>query len=51
MFTSQFLHHKVIFHFIREEDQETLVRHSLHQQSKQLQELAQKRKQTQQQSE
>lgn len=36
--------HKVIFEFIREEDQETLVRHSLHQQSKQLQALAQKRR-------
>ena len=41
-------HHKVIFHFIRDEDQEALVRHSLHQQSKQLQELAQKRKQQKQ---
>jgi hypothetical protein len=36
---------KVIFHHIREEDQETLVRHSLHQQSKQLQMLAQQRNQ------
>ena len=42
------IQHKVIFHFIRDEDQEILVRHSLHQQSKQLQELAQKRKQSQQ---
>lgn len=39
--------HKVIFEFIREEDQETLVRHSLHQQSKQLQALAQKRREQQ----
>jgi hypothetical protein len=37
--------HKVIFHHIREEDQETLVRHSLHQQSIQLQALAQQRNQ------
>lgn len=36
-------HHKVIFHFIREEDREILVRASLHQQSKQLQKLAQQR--------
>ncbi|REL32777.1 PilZ domain-containing protein [Thalassotalea euphylliae] len=36
--------YKVIFEHIREEDQETLVRHSLHQQSKQLQALAQKRR-------
>ncbi|MBA6389304.1 PilZ domain-containing protein [Colwellia sp. BRX10-3] len=36
---------KVIFHHIREEDQETLVRNSLHQQSKQLQALAQQRNQ------
>ena len=35
--------HKVIFHHIREEDQEALVRNSLHQQSKQLQILAQQR--------
>ena len=35
--------HKVIFHFIREEDRETLVRTSLHKQSKQLQRLAQQR--------
>ena len=32
--------HKVTFHFIREEDRETLVRNSLHEQSKQLQKLA-----------
>ncbi|UUO22905.1 PilZ domain-containing protein [Colwellia sp. M166] len=38
-------HHKVIFHHIREEDQEALVRNSLHQQSKQLQALAQQRNQ------
>jgi hypothetical protein len=38
--------HKVIFHHIREEDQEALVRLSLHQQSKQLQALAQQRNQT-----
>jgi hypothetical protein len=37
--------HKVIFHHIREEDQEALVRNSLHQQSKQLQILAQQRSQ------
>jgi len=35
--------HKVIFHFIREEDREVLVRTSLHQQSKQLQQLAKQR--------
>lgn len=38
-------HHKVIFHFIREEDREILVRTSLHEQSKQLQALAQQRNQ------
>ena len=32
--------HKITFHFIREEDRETLVRASLHEQSKQLQKLA-----------
>ncbi|HBY86054.1 MAG TPA: PilZ domain-containing protein, partial [Colwellia sp.] len=37
--------HKVIFHFIREEDRETLVRSSLHEQSKQLQKLAKLRNQ------
>ena len=37
--------HKVIFHFIREDDREILVRNSLHVQSKQLQELAQQRNQ------
>lgn len=37
--------HKVIFHFIREEDREILVRNSLHEQSKQLQALAEKRNQ------
>jgi hypothetical protein len=37
--------HKVIFHFIREEDREVLVRTSLHEQSKQLQALAQQRNQ------
>lgn len=35
--------HKVIFHFIREEDREVLVRTSLHEQSKLLQTLAQQR--------
>lgn len=35
--------HKVIFHLIREDDRETLVRTSLHKQSKQLQRLAQQR--------
>ena len=38
-------YHKVIFHFIREDDREVLVRTSLHQQSKQLQALTQKRNQ------
>ncbi|TYK65500.1 PilZ domain-containing protein [Colwellia echini] len=37
--------HKVTFHFIREEDRETLVRASLHEQSKQLQKLAKLRNQ------
>lgn len=37
--------HKVTFHFIREEDRETLVRNSLHEQSKQLQKLAKIRNQ------
>jgi len=37
--------HKVIFHFIREDDREALVRTSLHAQSKQLQALAQQRNQ------
>ncbi len=37
--------HKVIFHFIREDDREVLVRTSLHEQSKQLQALALKRNQ------
>jgi hypothetical protein len=35
--------HKIIFHFIREDDREILVRTSLHEQSKQLQALAQQR--------
>ena len=35
--------HQVIFHFIREEDRELLVKASLHEQSKQLQNLAKKR--------
>jgi len=39
----QFIH-KVIFHFIRDDDREMLVRASLHKQSKQLQQLAQQRK-------
>lgn len=39
---NEFLH-KVIFHFIREDDREILVRTSLHEQSKQLQALAQLR--------
>ena len=39
--------HKIIFHFIRDEDRETLVRASLHKQSEQLKLLAAKRKQTQ----
>ena len=37
--------HKVTFRFIREEDRETLVRTSLHEQSKQLQKLAKLRSQ------
>lgn len=37
--------HKVVFHFIREDDREILVRNSLHEQSKQLQVLAQQRNQ------
>ena len=36
-------HHKIIFHHIREEDREILVRTSLHRQSKQLQQLAKER--------
>jgi len=39
--------HKVIFHSIRDDDREILVRASLHKQSKQLQKLAQQRKQSQ----
>ena len=39
-------HHKVIFSHIRDEDRESLVRTSLHQQSKQLQALSQKRSQS-----
>lgn len=38
--SSDFFSHKVTFHFIREEDRESLVRASLHEQSKQLQKLA-----------
>lgn len=41
--------HKVTFHYIREEDREMLVRASLHEQSKQLQKLAESRKQERQQ--
>jgi len=37
--------HRVIFHFIREDDREVLVRTSLHEQSKQLQTLAKQRNQ------
>jgi len=36
-------HHQVIFHYLRAEDREILVRLSLHEQSKQLKTLAQKR--------
>ena len=36
--------HKVIFHHIRDEDREVLVRTSLHEQTKQLQQLSQQRK-------
>ena len=43
--TEEQIQHKVIFHHIREEDREALVRNSLHQQSKQLQALAQQRNQ------
>jgi PilZ domain len=43
--TNQVFTHKVTFHFIREEDRETLVRSSLHEQSKQLQKLAKLRNQ------
>ena len=39
------INYKIIFHFIREEDRETLVRASLHEQSKQLQKLAKLRSQ------
>ena len=42
--------HKVIFRHIREEDREILVRTSLHQQSKQLQQLAKQRDQAAKQS-
>ncbi len=42
---NQVFFHKVIFHHIREEDREVLVRTSLHQQSKQLQQLAKQRNQ------
>lgn len=38
-------HYKAIFHYIRDEDRELLVRASLHKQSEQLQLLAKKRKQ------
>lgn len=38
--------YKVTFHFIREEDRETLVRASLHEQAKQLQKLAKQRNQS-----
>ncbi len=38
-------HHKIVFHHIRDEDRELLVRASLHKQSEQLQQLAKQRKQ------
>ncbi|GLX77494.1 hypothetical protein tinsulaeT_08340 [Thalassotalea insulae] len=41
----QQFHHKLLFHFIRDEDRELLVRASLHKQTKQLQQLAQQRQQ------
>ncbi len=41
--TSNGFDHKIVFHHIREEDREILVRTSLHQQSKQLQMLAKQR--------
>jgi len=40
---NEIFHHKVVFHFIREDDREILVRNSLHEQSKKLQQLAQQR--------
>jgi len=40
---NDFCQHKVVFHFIREDDREILVRNSLHEQSKKLQQLAQQR--------
>ncbi|WP_286262621.1 PilZ domain-containing protein [Thalassotalea atypica] len=40
--------HKVIFHYLREEDREVLVRTSLHLQSKQLQDLSKQRNQANQ---
>jgi hypothetical protein len=43
--TNDYFIHKITFHFIREEDRETLVRASLHEQSKQLQKLAKLRNQ------
>ncbi len=43
--TNEKFTHKVTFHFVREEDRETLVRTSLHEQSKQLQRLAKLRNQ------
>lgn len=43
--TEKHMQYKVVFHHIREEDREALVRLSLHQQSKQLQALAQQRNQ------
>lgn len=46
----KFFTHKTIFHFIREEDREILVRTSLHEQSKQLQKLAKSRNQASEQS-
>ncbi len=41
----QQFHHKLLFHFIRDQDRELLVRASLHKQTKQLQQLAQQRQQ------
>lgn len=40
---SQYFNYKVVFHHIREEDREILVRSSLHLQTKQLQQLAKER--------
>ncbi|WP_286233114.1 PilZ domain-containing protein [Thalassotalea sediminis] len=43
--TKTLTEHKVIYHFIKDEDRDALVRASLHKQSKDLQALAEKRRQ------